>query len=269
MFMAAKDVINLKGEFYQYKLPHKVYEQPEVILPKKFSKLKTPEQLLATLFYSYVKKDKNLFLSLFDEKSVKIVKALPEDKYNQQMDVMKLITKPAINYAFKYNGGIVISWKDPLFKQARQIFIKKNKDTYKISSFKADKNDHYFWNVNQYMAGAPFKIYSPELLKTIKKIKNGQKKTLTFKLHRDGNYIHLIKKNSKKINLSLRDNYEQKNAPLQDSNFKIKYVDVILQGENFNESGKNTLYYLESTYPMTTVSIEDLKKAKELIIQKE
>lgn len=209
------------------------------------------------------------FLSLFDAKTLALVKALSKEKYEKQMDLMKLITKPVLNYAFRYKGGIVMSWKDPLFKQARQIFIKKINGNYKISFFKADKNDSYFWNVNLYMAGAPFKVYTPKLLTSFKRIKNGQKGILSFKLNKQGNYIHLIKKNNQKINLSLRDNYEQNGAPIQDGNIIVQYIDINLKGESFNEKGKNTLCYLESTYPMTTISKEDMKKVKELVIIKE
>lgn len=268
MYMVSNDSSHLKGNFYQYKLEHKVYSKPKQIEIKRNEKLNTPEKLLSTLFYAYINQDKKLFLSLFDDKGVLAVHSLSKEKYKKQMDVMKLITKPFINYAFKYKKGIVISWKDPLFRQSRQIFIKKIKGQYKISTFKSDKNDHYFWNVNLYMAGAPFEIYTPKLLTSFKKIKNGQKKILSFKLIKQGHYIQFIKKNNTKISLSIKDNHFKENAPLNDENNKLQYVDVKLKGEHFKNSGENILYYLESSYPMTSITNDDMKKMKKLVIIK-
>lgn len=269
LFMVREDVKNVVKSGYKYNVEYKKYKEPRLIQFKNNNKNDTPEKLLASLFYSYKNQDKSLMISLFDKESQHVIKNLSKDKYQAQMDVLKIITKPAINYAFKYQGGIVVSWKDPIFKQARQIFLKKEKENYIISSFKANKEDKYFWNVNIYMAGAPFEIFTPQILKSFKKIKNGKEDVLSFKLQRPGNYLHLFREDDKKINLSLRDNYEQKSSPLQDTNSELKKVDINLKGEHFSKSGKNTLYYLESSYPMTRITDEGLIKAKKIIVIKE
>lgn len=269
MLMVAKDIKNINGDFYTYKLPYVHYEKPLVLSPKLHKLQKNIRNFLETLFYSYKKEDKLLLTSLFDKASRKQFENISKEKFKERMEVLKLITSPSVKYAFKYKNGIVISWTDPLFREARQLFIKKSAGEYKLSSFYADKDDHYFWNVNLYLAGAPFKVYKPSLKKSFNHISNGEKKTLTFKLKEKGNYLLIYKKDSGKINLTVKDNKVQKNSPIQDSNPLDGFVDVTLVGENITKDGKNEIFYVESTYPMRKISADGVKKAQTLMITKE
>lgn len=269
MLMVSQDKTHEKGDYYVYTLKHKKFLPPKTIEIKKYKKRKTVEQLLSTLFYSYIKEDKELLKTLFDKKTLESFLKISDAKYQEQLDFLKLITAPVLNYAFEYRGGIVLSWKDPLFKQARQVFVRIEKGQYRIGQFHADKSDHYFWNVNLYMAGAPFKTYKAKMLQSFKNIKNGQKKRLSFQLKHPGNYLHLFRKDNFKMSLSLRDNYEQNSAPIQDANSEVGYIDVVLQGENFTQQGKNILYFLESSYPMKEIPKNILENAVEFTIHKE
>lgn len=253
---------------YKYNVSFKKYNVPKVIIPKEHKRHDTVEKLLSHLFYSYQKKSKDQMLSLFLPEAQNAIKMLSPEKFKQQMQVVENIKKPALSYAFKYKNGIIVSWQDASFINERKIFIKKINESYKIATFKANKDDVFFWNINMFVAGFPFAYFKPILLESFLDIKNNEKKKITLKVSSEGNYVHFFKAFDKKINLTIKDNRSKDYSMLGDLNEKPQLIDVFLDGRNFEKSGTHKLYFIETNYPITSVPNDQKNNAKVLFINK-
>lgn len=268
LFMVEKDTANEVSDGYKYKITFKKYKNPKSIRPEKYSRLNTPERLLATLFYAYQKQSKKELIALFSPAARKVLEKLTEEQFKQQLDIVKDIKDPRLDYAFIYKEGIVMSWKDSSFQKARKIYIKDDAGSYQISSFHADNDDAFFWNVNMYVAGYPFLYKSPNLLESFKKINDSETKKLAFKVNKKGNYVHLFKEFDSPVNLSLKDNHKSQYAKIVDNDEAEQIINVNLQGKNFSQSGKTKLYYIETNYPVSFIPKSQKKNVKSITIEK-
>lgn len=266
--MVKNDKKNEVATGYKYKVSFKKYNVPKVIIPKKHNKHDTVEKLLSHLFYSYQMKSKDQMLSLFLPEAQNAIKMLSPEKFTEQIQILENIKKPSLSYAFKYKDGIIVSWQDASFINERKIFIKKIKDNYKIASFKAKKDDVFFWNINMFVAGYPFTISKPVLLESFLEIKNNEKKKISLKVSTNGNYVHFFKAFDKKINLTIKDNRSKEFSMLGDLNDKPQLIDILLDGRNFGKSGTHKLYFIETNYPITFVPNDQKNNAKVLFINK-
>lgn len=269
MFVGEDETARVRGG-YKYNIEAIFFKDGMPIEIKKNKINNTPEKLLATLFKTYKDGDRSSLEQLFDEVGKKLFKKISPEKYNAQMNFLSKISKPRIHFVLKHNKGLTISWYDPAFLNARKIFIQKIGDEYKIANYHAEKDDHFFANVNLYFNTYPFEIHAPKIEKSFRDIKNGEVKELSFKLKKEFHYVYIFKKENGKnlIKLTLQDNYQAPEYPLNDLSDEKKYVEVKLKGENFKEFGIHDLYYLESSYPMAQIPESSLKLAQKITISK-
>lgn len=269
MFVGEDQAAKVKGG-YSYKAQYKYFENGKSIVIKKNNKQETIDNFLSALFYSYTNKDLKLMKSLFDEAGRKKLNSLSSEKIKKQFEAVGNLKNPKLEYVLKYKKGFIVSWYDESFLGKRKIYITKQGKKYKVSPIHHDKDEHFPINMNTFILKSPFEVYEPKLDKSFSNIKNNEIKELSFKLKKKGNFIHIFKKEeaSKKVRLLLIDNALFKDNPLADVSEKDAYIEVKLKGENFKDIGKQDLYYLESTYPMSYIPKKHLKKARKLTIIK-
>jgi len=254
---------------YQYKAEFKKYDGGKSISIQKFKKNDSIEKLLSSLFESYKKKDFKLMSSYFDKEGQKQLEKLPQSAVEQNFEAVGRISDPKVEYILKYKKGYIVSWFDQSFLGKRKIYLRKVGEVFKVSSMYHDENDHYANNMNVFILKSPFDSYEPQIDKKFDKIKNGQEKTMSFKLKEVGNFIHIFKKDEENIRLTLIDNYKFRDNPFTDKSDKEAYIEVSFKGENFKEKGEQELFFIESTYPMDFIPKRILSKAKALKITKE
>lgn len=245
-------------EFITYKL--KLYQNTDqdVIQPK-IMETSSIQGYMSTLIYSYVNQDKKLFKSLMDSKSAKSID-INSDKFDFSFKFLKKIKKPHLRYVYAYKDGFIVSWSAIGLITDRILFLKKQKEDFKMYTLAVPKDDDLFWNMGLYFKFSPFKAYTPKQ-PLVKKI--GTKIKIDIKVHDFKNWVYLFAgdgKNGKLIGVS--DNFPN-NKQFKDYNLASKAIELKLDINDLKKLGEK-IKIVETTYQVERIGKTLIEKSTPL-----
>lgn len=243
---ASPDEANRRGEFYVYDVKGKL--KPTVIVPQRFERPATIEQLIASVIYSYQQGDVKLFKSLFDSQTQKKLNEIDEKTFSERFTSFKTISECKLLSYFFHNGGHVAQWKETKDKgKSDLVFIKEESKVFKFSGFSAKKEDFRFTNISYFLTFPEFKYQKAALIDSI----DPGKKDLSLTIKNTYEYVTFFKKidNRWLKRTVLKDNISGK-YQFNDLDPNIGSVKIEFQEQNFTPNTEHDILVVESTFPI-------------------
>ena len=249
---ASPDVANQKGEFYVYDIKGKL--KPSPIIPQKFEKPSTIEQLIASVIYSYQQGDVNLFKSLFDTQTQKKLEEMGEKIFLERFSSFKNISNCTLESYFFHEGGFVAHWKEAKdMGKSDLVFIKQESNIFKFSGFASKKEYYRFLNISYYLTFPDFKYNKATVLDNI----DPAKKDFSLTVKNTFQYVTFFKKNDNRWQKRtvLKDNVSGK-YQFNDKDPSVGLVKIEFQEQNFTPNTEHEILVVESTFPIAYLPLK-------------
>lgn len=225
--------------------------------------------LLQMILLSYQKKDIKLLKSLYIKSAQSRFDQVSKELKKKRLDFYANTKSAQLNYILKYDEGYIVDWITNDKKLLKHYIVKEN-NLFKVAPLKLDssiKENKQLFYIDIYNRYRPFKVYMALVDKNQINIKKGKRVRLKFNLSSAGNQITLFNKattpNGYISKIQLTDNLTQ--GYHKDLDKKEKYVELELDEGNFKNSGKTTLYAIETTYPIGRITSDLYETASKIV----